>query len=203
MKITPELLERYQLGHCTPEEKMEVEQWLDATEYEPSQIPHDITKDMAGSVWKSLAEKMVNSPSKETLFKQLRLYAAAACIAIGFFGLGYFRASTILISDSLTATMEVTSMSDELLYLSSHPDNIKKIAADKFEVEFDGILRLYNNSRETKEIVCVGETLMVPPGQVSFFMNTKTKGLHKVNFKTGELLFYDDNIKKSPIRICV
>ena len=30
-KITPELLERYELGKCTPEEQRFVEEWLDDT----------------------------------------------------------------------------------------------------------------------------------------------------------------------------
>ena len=86
MQITPELLERYQLGLCTPEEKKFVEQWLDDTDYAPEDIPDKTSSAMSDAVWGALSEKITPDTAAKVipLHKRLMRYSAAAIILFTF-----------------------------------------------------------------------------------------------------------------------
>ena len=88
MKITPELLKKYDEGKCTAEEKMAVEHWIGSTEKENTHYSPSLIQKLKESTWTSLSENFDDGNSAMIpLHIRVMRYAAAAIIlfAVGFF----------------------------------------------------------------------------------------------------------------------
>ncbi|QDH81337.1 hypothetical protein FKX85_20810 [Echinicola soli] len=201
MKITPELFEKYLAGQCSRKEEPLVEQWLNNDSQELPPVSKALTSTMSASIWNRLDKnKKSRSTQDISLHQRIIRYAAVACFVLGSFYLGYL----VKPETPPNSYQQVMAQAiDEMLYLSSSPESIKKISADKCELVFYGVVRIYNNSHVPKQVVCEGKTLTVSPGKVSYYLNTKTQGFRKITIRSGELLFYDKQLKNSPISICV
>ncbi|WP_200978206.1 hypothetical protein [Echinicola sp. 20G] len=205
MKITPEILKRYIQDKCTSHEQKEIEAWLKSGEDEEWFLGPIELKNMSTEVWNGLSQQIQTNRSMQ-LKRTIHRYAAgvsiAACFAIVSFMAG-FNIGTFPFTTNLTTEASTDTALDDLLYLSGSPRKFKKISAEICELSFNGVLRVYNNSHRPKHLICEGQTVTLPPGKVSYFLNTKIKGFRKISFQSGEMLFYDNNIQKSPISICV
>lgn len=84
MKITPQLLERYQQGLCTPAEAKVVEQWLNSAQDEPSSLTKVQLERMQADIWDSLSPTVPGGKpvTKFPLHKRVLQYAAAAIILL-------------------------------------------------------------------------------------------------------------------------
>ena len=94
MKITPELLEKYDAGKCTVEEKIAVEQWLNSTEKEDTRYSPSLIQKLKESIWGSLSENIGDGRTTTTrLHIRMMRYAAAAIIlfTVGFLAYNYAR----------------------------------------------------------------------------------------------------------------
>ncbi|MEM6526120.1 MAG: FecR domain-containing protein [Bacteroidota bacterium] len=82
MKITPELLERYELGKCTPEERKFVEEWLDDAGYTPDDVSKESSKAMSDAVWKNVSAEMGVQKAGQVipLHRRITRYAAAVIL---------------------------------------------------------------------------------------------------------------------------
>lgn len=88
MKITKELIERYNLNLCSPQEKKAVEEWLELQVLDDEVIyPVEAVDKLEGEIWQSLQESIQSSgPERKKifLFGTTRLFnmAAAASLTI-------------------------------------------------------------------------------------------------------------------------
>ncbi|MEM1406583.1 MAG: FecR domain-containing protein [Bacteroidota bacterium] len=94
MKITPELLQRYQAKQCTPDEVKAVEQWLDTADDEPSFLTGQQLQSMEQGIWENLEPSYHKGAASQAipLYRQVMRYAAAVVIlfSIGFLTYHYF-----------------------------------------------------------------------------------------------------------------
>lgn len=205
MNVTNELLDRYSRNLCTPAERELVESWLDSVHEEAPQLTASELQALDSEVWIGLA-KGVKSGKGLPLPRTLLRYAAGIALATGLLS-GSFWAG----SNSGPQTIAKTSVKDEhpapskdnMLYFSNIPGTSKKVAASSCELSFEGVLRVYNSSPSPKLVTCDGKTLSASPGKVTYYLNTKTKGFRQIDFRSGEMLFYENQLRKSTFSICV
>ncbi|MEM6843451.1 MAG: FecR domain-containing protein [Bacteroidota bacterium] len=97
MKMTRELLERYELGTCTEEERKAVEQWLSSSANQAEKLLDDTTKkEIKTNVWNLLSSTVTRGESKPgkvaPLYRKLSPYVAAASILLLIaWGIGWLR----------------------------------------------------------------------------------------------------------------
>lgn len=101
MKITPELIEKYHLGHCSQEEKLLIELWLETGIGEDHEATHPLPFEMeersGNRIRQNLRDRFPNEPeivngtqSVVPLWKKASRYAAATAIVAGFIGAYFF-----------------------------------------------------------------------------------------------------------------
>ncbi|MEM6526375.1 MAG: FecR domain-containing protein [Bacteroidota bacterium] len=106
MKITPELLERYELGKCTPQEQRFVEEWLDDVDYTPDDVSSESSKAMSNSVWKNVSVKTGAKKAGQVipLHRRITRYAAAVVLLSALsFSVYYLASSDLIFSESQVA----------------------------------------------------------------------------------------------------
>ncbi|MEM6843344.1 MAG: hypothetical protein AAF632_14040 [Bacteroidota bacterium] len=161
MKITPQLLVRYQQNRCTPAEVRAVEQWLLATDDESSSLTEAQLARMQTEIWDAISPEVLGSKSNKIipLPKRVTRYAAAACVIIGTFFLGYFAALPSAQAD----TVEKPKHLADLLHVYGGDGTYGTVAGSRFRVKFEGSLRLYNEAKQTKQIVCGEQKFTLEP----------------------------------------
>ena len=176
MKITPELLEKYQLGKCTTEEKTIVEAWLEDTSYIPRDVLKTTISSMSTSVWTKIT-KTINTDNSGSghnatiipLHKRLTKYAAAACILlVTFFG-GRFSA------DTASATTTVEKAKRDHLYIYGGDGTNGKLPGNNFKINFDGTVKLYNESLYKKNIQVGDTSFVLGPQQIYYLKGSVEK----------------------------
>lgn len=123
-KITPALLERYQLGLCSEEEKQAVEQWLASTEDEESALPQEASETMEARIWDALSGEMARQKRKiRPLYTRIARYAAAAFVV---FGLGA----------ALFVAYHEGDMDERLVLSNIGADRTKEVKTPHFDFTF-------------------------------------------------------------------
>lgn len=119
MKISKELLQRYELGQCSPEEEHVVRQWLDSNDweddsYEDIQVNDEVGKDMWSNITSHIehtVEPSIPLIQKRRGTNTLRWLSAAALLAL-FLGLSCF-----FYSRSQDHQIELTNMREGLMWM--------------------------------------------------------------------------------------
>lgn len=111
MKVDKALLEKYELGRCTPEEIVAIEEWLVNDEWDD--IPDTtVEAKIGGEIWQAIHNKPESKrPLKRPAFilqTKVRTFAGAAAILILFF---YF--FTLLTKDSFNEDHNVKATNTE------------------------------------------------------------------------------------------
>ncbi len=95
INVTPQLIEKYHRGQCTPNEQKAVERWLADEEMEAFEVPplirdgnelERLWSEMAGRLPQSPPEEPPQRPAKRQLLPVMLFSAAAAIIAVILFG---------------------------------------------------------------------------------------------------------------------
>ncbi|MEM0940808.1 MAG: hypothetical protein AAGI25_13595 [Bacteroidota bacterium] len=185
MKITKELLKRHSMGLCSAEENKAVEEWFAVQDDE--KIDLKILDDEKFNpeekiIWSQLSEAVPELTGYRgktiTLYRTIARYAAAACIIfLAFFG-GRYSTGTAKASpapDDLTA---------DHLFIFGYKGAIGNLPGNNFKIEFDGSLRLYNNSMAIKKIN-IGDT--------SFMLLSKKDHYLTGDTQNPELIVQDRN----------
>lgn len=203
MKITPELLEKYSRDKCNSEEKKLVANWINVTEEIPANLSSKQLKAMKSDVWNKLSQKHTADKTyggSKSTFSHLVPLVAAACLVLGvFFNLAIGLPNSTKSSSQINKVSEIKT--DDFLYLSNEPESNFKIASPLCKINFLGIARFFNNSKVDKTVVCEGKSLVIPPGRVTYLINTKSGGFRKIAIEPGELMYYDPQIKRTLISI--
>ena len=164
MEITPALLEKYQLGTCTPDEKKAVEKWLDDTCDVPKDVPSTTTKAMSASVWTKVSGTIATDIAPTIpLYRKVVRYAAAACILCAVFFAGRFSV------DSVKADPVPKNPLKDHLFIFGGDEAQAHILGESFEVKFDGTIKLYN-SGFTPKTIQVGDTSIILSSQKKYYL---------------------------------
>lgn len=82
IKITPELLKKYELGLCTKEEQDAVESWLHGTDDEITPLSERALDKMELNIWQGLDAELSEKKIHFFPLKKMMRYAAVACVAV-------------------------------------------------------------------------------------------------------------------------
>lgn len=180
MKVTPELLKKYANDQCTPEEKAFLESWIPGNEdILVKMLPEKVAMYRLRE-WNRLQLQIKGQGRVIPLYKKITRYATAACIAIVFFGAGYlYKGNT-----SQIAQKELKEKQGIIVY--GENGNSGSILGESFKLNFDGALKLFNNSNSVKTIV-VGEMTYVLEPQKTYFITG--------NISSSSLMTISDNYK--------
>ena len=156
MKITKELLKRHGLGLCTEAEKKAVEEWFEQHEY-PSMHVSTVRRPRANRerIWSRLAQDRPQLDKRMSLEKAKNLvflnsamkYAAAACFVIGIFFFGRISVTNV------NATEIIDKPPKNLLYVYGENGSYAQIDGERYDIQFDGKLKLHNGSDKPKVIL--------------------------------------------------
>ncbi|MEM9673247.1 MAG: hypothetical protein ACFB15_20265 [Cyclobacteriaceae bacterium] len=161
MKVTAELIKKYHLGRCSPEEALAVEQWLNSSlKQEESLLADNELEGMETNVWRSLSPFLDGEPTKVVpLHKRVLRYAAVACLIIGAFFIGYFAA----LPSAQANTVKKDSRLTDVLYIYGGEGAYGIMNRDRYQVRFEGTLRLHNSAHAPKHIVCGEQEFTLEP----------------------------------------
>ena len=179
MKITKELLEKYVRGNCTEAERLAIENWSpnewDQTDrLEPQELANE--KDR---VWNNVVTHQNTARPIIGIYKNIIRFTAAACIVFGAFLTGRLTAS-----DSSNAEIKGKRLTD-LLHVYGVNQSYAKIEGEKYNVLFDGSMKLYNASDKPKSIV-VGETEYVIEPFKSYFLSGSHEDPNLTDYQIAE-----------------
>ncbi|MEM6845383.1 MAG: hypothetical protein AAF632_24435 [Bacteroidota bacterium] len=185
MEISPELLRRYLNGECSPEERRQVERWLKEEKNKPSDLPDAQAEKMKVDFWQNISaviqasgDLATGGPKGNTtgspaagppaapiisLRNRVTRYAAVACLVIGAFFLGFF-ASPNAQADTVKKAKHLT----DLLYIYGGDGIYGVVTGSRFQVKFEGTLKLYNDAQQSKHIVCGKQKFTLEPHRTYF-----------------------------------
>jgi hypothetical protein len=165
MKINKTLLKRYFDGTCSENEKIEVEAWLASEVHDDPLVLDEITKDHYKSlIWQNLSADVGfdDSIQEIPLYKRLSKYAA-----VTFLFLTVFVAGRMSVQSGYANPLAAEE-SKKLLYINGENGAYAQIEGNKYALQFDGVLKLYNGSNTTKIITCGINAFELQPFQTYF-----------------------------------
>lgn len=208
MKITKELLRRHSVGLCSEEEKQAVEEWFktkDDSFIDLSIVDDDEFEGGEKKIWSRLSQTIPELLSKEgrsaiPLYHRVVRYGAAACIVFtAFFG-GRFSVG------SAQATPVEDQFPKNHLFIFGIEDTRGHLPGDKFEIEFDGKIKLFNGAISPKSI-SVGDTSFILQSYQTYYLDgtlEKPKLTNKQDFQedlyTNEKLTGDFSILRLDVK---
>lgn len=169
MEISRELLKKYALGTCTDRERKAVEDWLSLDEgYENIQY-RELFESRKEIIQERIHKRLW---PLETRFwnytkKGLR-YSAAACILLVTFLGGRVSAK------SNQPTKSIVPELNEGLYIIGGNGAYGELPGERFRLEFDGRLRLFNASK-TEQTIMVGDSIFGLDQGRAFILTGSTK----------------------------
>ncbi|MEM0940184.1 MAG: hypothetical protein AAF600_16495 [Bacteroidota bacterium] len=173
MKITRKLLERHGLGLCSEEERKAIERWFETLDDPSLNLRTDSTPEFEKEyTWSKMTQdlpELENRMSLQTakriqLFKNTLHYAAAACFVLVIFFGGRFSV------DSATASPRPENPTADHLFIFGENGAKGNLPGDIFEIDFNGAVKLYNNSFISKTIL-VGDTSFVLESHRRYFLS--------------------------------
>ena len=169
MKVTKELLERHGMGLCTKEEKKAVKEWFESLENPSAQdqakVSQQINRErLWGRVTEIIPALKNGGAPVIPMYQKITRYAAAACIIFAAFFCGRFSANTV------NANPVPTDPTSEHLFYSGSYGAIGNLPGSTFKIDFEGAIRLFNNSKSPKTIQVGDTSLILPPHQHFYLM---------------------------------
>ncbi|MEM6841822.1 MAG: hypothetical protein AAF632_06325 [Bacteroidota bacterium] len=174
MKVTAELIRKYHLGQCSPEEAVAVERWLRSESEEDSVLAEEELDKMADNVWQSVSSRLdTGSAPAVPLYKKLTRYAAAACIIIGVFVAGLLTGFTY--AEPLADTINNAEHLTDQLHIYGGDGAYGQIGGSRYRIEFEGVIKLENNSRKPKQVVCGEQEFTLQPQRTYFLSGSNQR----------------------------
>ena len=166
MKITKKLLERHGLGLCSEEERKAIERWFETLDDPSLDLKTDSTPEFDKEyTWSKMTQDLpelenrmsLGKAKRIQLFKDSMRYAAAACFVIGIFFFGRISVTNV------SATEIIDKSPKDILYVYGENGSYAQMDGGKYNVQFDGKLKLYNDSDEPKVILCGAKKFEMEP----------------------------------------
>ena len=161
IKITKELLRKYDSQTCTEEEKDIVQQWLYGDEVD-EEIDHSLLSEEEfqiekDAIWSRLSEQLPKKETKVIPFPQRIIrYAAAACAAVGLIGIGYLVSNNSALESSAFEKNVSSYQEKGIEYKATHHSKIVSLNNEKggeTVLRFDGDLVIVNDSPIDQSLV--------------------------------------------------
>lgn len=157
--ISKKLLQKYFTGTCSSNEKRIVEAWLESDEYdEPLTLSEKVKTSQKQQMWDHIMNNMdAKTGDRLNLFyKRLAKYAAVACLLVTIFVGGRFSVNTgYAKSDSINQIGE--------LHIYGGNGSYARIGGEKYKLRFDGTLKLFNGSDQSKLLICGAKEYRLEP----------------------------------------
>ncbi|MEM6845129.1 MAG: hypothetical protein AAF632_23150 [Bacteroidota bacterium] len=171
MKITKELLERHGMGLCTEEEKKAIEEWFETLDDPSTNLTVTGTPEVDEvGIWSKMSQSYpeledqmsVRKAKNIVLLNYVTRFAAAACVIIGAFFIGYFTALPSAQANPTKSSNRLTDLPG-LLHIYGGDGGYGVVTENRYRIEFEGRLALYNESQYPKQIVCGEQEFTLEP----------------------------------------
>ena len=166
--VTAELLKKYIDGKCTAEETRMVESWLSSGDDDAILSDEEIgnsPEKIRARLYASLFSTESGTPVIP-LYKKLIRYAAVACLVLVSYGAGYFSKPQNTIAETAVASAETKG---HLIIYHNH-GKTTKIPSGRYDLRFEGSLKLYNGSDDPMVVFCGAKTLLLEPWE-TYYLN--------------------------------
>ncbi|MEM9833807.1 MAG: hypothetical protein AAF944_24470 [Bacteroidota bacterium] len=169
--VDSELLKKYHRGLCTDEEKQAVEQWLASGGFEGAlDLPDSEKAARKQQIWQTIARRAGwTEPKVVPMYRRVARYAAVACIVFAAFFGGRFSVSTA------NATNTVDKTPKDMLHIYGGNGAYAKMNADRYQLRFEGMLKLHNKAEQHKQIVCGEQEFTLEPHKTYFLSGSDRK----------------------------
>ena len=165
MKVTAELIKKYHLGLCTPEEALAVEGWLNSALKEDSILTDAELEMMGTNVWESVLGNIKPNQTKTIpLYQRVVRYSAAACLVFASFSGGYLLRPYVSTTEAAVASADTKGQ----LVIYHNNGKSTRIPAGRYDLRFHGSLKLYNGSDTPMFVSCGVKTLLLEPWQTYY-----------------------------------
>ncbi|MEM9389048.1 MAG: FecR domain-containing protein [Bacteroidota bacterium] len=218
MKITPELLERYELGKCTPEEQRFVEEWLDDAGYTPDDVSIEFSKGMSDTVWKNVSAKIGVSKEGKVipLHRRITRYAAALTLLGALsFSVYYLASSDLIFSESQVTDVyqivqtkrgekRTVTLPDGSTIRMNYETEIKvpeKFEGDKRIVYLTGHAHFDVTRNPEKPFIIYTEDTKTQVLGTSFDINTKERGETEIIVTSGKVAFSEKDKEDNAVTL--
>ncbi|GAA3627355.1 hypothetical protein [Flavivirga jejuensis] len=172
MKITKELLKKYNQGKCTDAEKKEIELWL-LVEDDHMTLSEEEFGDSIQNIKQKLHTTLFEHQSKSKvlpLYRTVMRYTAVACFIIAVFFAGRFSTTS-----NTSMAEAITEQQSNNLFVYGGDETHVKITGDVFSLQFNGSLKLNNDSKSKKTIKVGDNTYILIPKQTYYLMGNNHK----------------------------
>ncbi|MEO1486780.1 MAG: hypothetical protein AAFU57_13605 [Bacteroidota bacterium] len=183
MKISKDLVRKYTLGKCTREERIIVENWLSSDpsdEINDDPTFFDASRDM---VWARIHSQITgNNPRISSNYKYQKLLriGISACLIVGFYLAATFLPNPFENEPKLKIVEAAYTEPLPGIYVSTIDGKPKRISAENYNINFEGVLRIYSDSRKKQNVVCNGMELAIDPEVPYFIVGHQNGGFTRI-----------------------
>lgn len=169
--VTKELIEKYHLGLCSPEEKKLVEDWLDSAVHQIDLTPEKDDDKIRQQIWQTLTPIISGDDQAQVvpLYKKLTKYAAVASIV-----LAVFFAGRLSVNMGYAHPVVDKTPKDHLFIFGGNGAR-GNLPGQAFKVQFDGRLKLYNGALTSKCIKVGNQEFVLEPYQTYYLSGSVEK----------------------------
>ncbi|MEM6895656.1 MAG: hypothetical protein AAF554_18300 [Bacteroidota bacterium] len=178
MKISNELLKRYSVGNCNPQEKRAVEAWINYLQDDGLLSEKEFGNSIDSirtKLFKTLFHQKGETPIIRFYKNSMRFAAAACIIFAAFFG------GRVSAKNTSSKTIEDRRF-NEHLYFVGNGDLKGNLPGNNFQIEFGGVLQLYNASKKMQSVVVGDSTFRLHPG-LYYYLEGSTQNPKLVDSK--------------------
>ncbi|WP_108866518.1 hypothetical protein [Aquimarina aquimarini] len=212
MEISQELLKRYVANKCTPSEKEQVKKWLD-TNYNEEELEyvfsfHFSRDKVLKKIYKDIDEEYPISNSIQKVFssstcRMVTKISIAACLALVF----YFAEDLFPNSFEKQRNEEIAKNNfpeqESTLYVSTINGKSQKVIVDRYGINFEGSIRLFNETKREQVVTCNGVEMVLQSNKAVYLMSSPSKGFYELNNPLAFDNFSEDEIPSKYYKICL
>ena len=199
MKISNELLRKYIRGECNPNEKKAVENWM-----ESSEVQGNLAEEQLATSIDSIREKLFSEIFAKSsrgriipLYKKVLKYTVAASIVLAVYMAGAllpnpFKKETVSVKIVEVGYPEPAPA----LYVSTFEGKAEKIIAKEYNINFEGLIRIYSDSDETQTVICNGKRIELEPRMAYFLLDSKANSFYRLDESSASNVSEDKELPK-------
>lgn len=203
MQISEELLLKYTAGKCTMAECVLVENWLNTvSEEEINQFVH-LFEPSRDKILKRIHDDIDENSVRNTWYHDnIIKVGIAICFAITFYGAGaFFTYYGTKVPSTEIAQMELPQ--ETAIYISTISGKPQKISAEKYDVFFEGSVRLYIVAQTEQVVTCNGKEITLRPNKAVYLMSSPSEGFFEINDPLAFDNFSGDRTISKFYKVCV
>ncbi|WP_103867454.1 hypothetical protein [Aquimarina sp. I32.4] len=212
MGISQELLKRYVANKCTSSEKEQIENWLD-TNYNEEELEyvfsfHFSRDKVLKNIYKDIDEEYPISNSIQRIFssstcRMITKISIAACLALVFYFTGDLFSNSFEKQRNEEIAKIDSSEQEPTLYVSTINSKSQKVTVDRYGINFEGSIRLFNETQKEQVVTCNGVEIVLQSNKAVYLMSSPSNGFYKLNNPLAFDNFSGDEIPSKYYKICL